>query len=310
MNPFKETAAEVRRRVAAVVVLYHPTDRELANLAACAGQTGRLYVVDNSDGGGNHGAVSAALADADPDLWVYLPAGKNRGIAWALNAGAEAARGDGYEFLLTLDQDTELRTGIVIRLLGALERLRDDGEPVGLVAAHAAPPEQVPDDAPLPDMDRPVVDFPLIVPTSGNLICLRAHGAVGGFDEDYFIDDVDFEYCLRLADAGYRVAWMPHLTVRHRWGEAAWRDFLWWKEIPVSGHSPLRRYYITRNRLITLRRYAGRFPEMKRLYWRMTWREWTGILLFETRRPAKIWAALTGVAHFLIGRRGARYRVL
>lgn len=113
MNSTGGIEAGIRRRVAAVVVLYHPTDLELDNLSACISQTGRLYVVDNTGNGGCRKAVADTLAGSDADAWEYQAAGKNRGVAWALNAGAEAARRDGFDYLLTMDQDTGLRKGIV-----------------------------------------------------------------------------------------------------------------------------------------------------------------------------------------------------
>jgi rhamnosyltransferase len=296
----------VRHRIAAVTVLYHPGPEEFANLKTYGRWVGRLYVVDNSENGENREAVSEALNGLNPEAWQYHSAGSNRGIAWALNHGADSARRDGFELLLTMDQDTTVPDGVLPRLLTAYDRLCGNGGRTGIVGAHAVPPGQTPVSYDPDDNGEPVIDFPLIIPTSGNLICLHAHGAVGGFDDGYFIDDVDFEYCLRLRAAGYVVAWMPHILVGHRWGDASWHDVLWWKGIPASRHSPLRRYYITRNRLYSLRRYARRFPEMKPLYWRMTWQEWLGILLFETRRMSKIMAAVTGVAHFMIGRTGKR----
>jgi rhamnosyltransferase len=73
-----------------------------------------------------------------------------------------------------------------------------------------------------------------------------------------------------------------------------------------TNHSPLRRYYVTRNRLSVWRRYArsdGRFVAMEM---RQSIREWVGIAFAETDRPAKLRAILAGFRDALLGRYGAR----
>ena len=292
--------------VAGVTVLYHPTSEHISNLSSYVDQLGRLYVVDNSDAG-NFAAIRSELSPRQFDKITYMPNYGNRGIAWALNRGALTARKHGYTHLLTMDQDTGVPAGTVDALKTVFERLRREGKQIGLVAAHAVPPAFFPPDYRVPNPEALYVDYPLIVPTSGNLICLGAHGHVGGFDEEYFIDDVDFEYCLKLKKSGYLAAWLPQLLVAHHWGEVTRHDFLFWKNWAASHHSPLRRYYITRNRLYSLRRYKKDIPEMKRLYWRMTYEEWRGILLFEKQKIKKILSAIIGTVHFLADRKGSRY---
>ena len=292
--------------VAGVTVLYHPTSEHISNLSSYVDQLGRLYVVDNSDTG-NFAAIRCEMSARQCDKITYMPNYGNRGIARALNRGAQAARKHGHRYLLTMDQDTGVPAGTVAALKTVFNRLRREGKQIGLVAAHAVPPAFLSPGYQVPDPEVLQVDYPLIVPTSGNLICLQAHRHVGGFDEEYFIDDVDFEYCLKLKKSGYLAAWLPQLLVAHHWGKVTRHDFLFWKNCAASHHSSLRRYYITRNRFYSLRRYKKDIPEMKRLYWRMTYEEWRGILLFEKQKIKKILSAIVGTVHFLAGRKGSRY---
>jgi rhamnosyltransferase len=292
-----------KNAVAGVAVLYHPTSGHIRNLSTYVDQLGRLYVVDNSVED-NFATIRREMSPGQLNKIIYMPNHRNRGIAWALNRGAQAARKDGYAYLLTMDQDTTVPDGTVAALHGILKRLCREGKKIGLTAAHAIASDSVPADYRVLDIDALYVDYPMIVPTSGNLICLQAHQQVGGFDEDYFIDDVDFEYCLKLKKNGYLAAWLPQLPVAHNWGDVTRHDFLFWKNWAASHHSPLRRYYITRNRFYTLSRYKKDFPEMKRLYRRMTYEEWRGILLFEQEKIKKIRSAIVGTVHFFAGRKG------
>lgn len=293
----------IQKTVAGMVVLYRPSDRHIRNLAVCCSQVDRLYVVDNSETG-HFEQMRQEIPSYLLTQITYLPNHGNAGIARALNQGADAARKEGYALLLTMDQDTGMPPGTVSALCAVMSRLCAEGKKIGIVAAHAAPADALPPDYTVPDPDRIHVDYPLIVPTSGNLIRLDVHQAVGGFDEAYFIDDVDFEYCLKLKRNGYGVAWLPRVLLAHNWGTATHHDFLFWKNWVASHHAPIRRYYITRNRLFTLRRYSREFPEMKRPYRRMNREEWRGILFFEKQRLRKIAMAALGVCHFLIGRKG------
>jgi GT2 family glycosyltransferase len=69
-----------------------------------------------------------------------------------------------------------------------------------------------------------------------------AFRAVGGFDEDYFVYHEDVDFCLRLAQRGYRVRYEPAAVARH-------------KVPPDKRRAPERLYYLTRNKLLLLRRH-------------------------------------------------------
>jgi len=88
------------------------------------------------------------------------------------------------------------------------------------------------------------VDFCI---TAGSLISLEAYSNVGGFNENFFIDYVDFEYCLKLKRNFFKIIKNPKAQLLHTVGELKK-----WNIGPVSfystNHSPLRLYYRTRNR--------------------------------------------------------------
>ena len=55
----------------------------------------------------------------------------------------------------------------------------------------------------------------MTVMTSGNLLNIAAHKKVGGFDEKYFIDCVDWEYCLKLNTMNYQVLTLNDIELNH-----------------------------------------------------------------------------------------------
>lgn len=83
----------------------------------------------------------------------------------------------------------------------------------------------------------------------------EAIAKTGGFNEDYFIDSVDFEYCLRLLQKGYKVARYDGVCIQHELGEE--KKIL---GIKYYSHNRLRNYYIARNHMDITRRFYKSFP--------------------------------------------------
>ncbi|HEY4653101.1 MAG TPA: glycosyltransferase, partial [Cyclobacteriaceae bacterium] len=114
--------------VAAAVVLYNPPTHVVDTIRTYAGQVDHIYIVDNSTT--QDPAILNELRSIDHSL--YITNHGNHGIARALNTAAEKALADGYEFLLTMDQDTRLPADFVEQLLEVLSEVPADK--LGIVA--------------------------------------------------------------------------------------------------------------------------------------------------------------------------------
>jgi rhamnosyltransferase len=262
-------------QVAGVVVLYNPVIGVLDNIRSYLPQIGRLYAIDNSE-------------TADPEIVRQLAAmpavmyrsnGGNRGVASALNSGAERALTDGYRYLLTMDQDSRAVSGMVSVLLECLSKL--DSTQVGIIS-----PDHVtkPGTRSVAGEDCRKVQY---VMTSGNLLNLQAYQTVGAFNEDLFIDFVDVEYCLRLNAHGFSVFQAMNAHLEHQVG-----DLVGIKLGPfplyITSHSPLRMYYKTRNRFYVTNLYRRKCPAF---WWQDRLRfflEMCRLLLFEPQKKHKI----------------------
>jgi rhamnosyltransferase len=289
------------KNVCAIVVTYHPDEAVWPNLAAIRRQVDRVVVVDNSADAVTAERLSTLAAEGGYEV-ILNP--ENLGIAAALNAGAARAIARGYEWLATFDQDSRVPDGFVATLLGQL--------------------------AAFPNRDRVAIVSPLYVDrflgtvsspsmrlnggldeavpvrvtaSSGNLVRARAFEALGGLRADFFIDCVDFEFCLRARRAGWLVLEARKARLEHAQGRAERRKLLWRRPV-VNDYPAERRYYQARNRLILIARYATFDPS-----W--IFRDAFGytcdtvkMLLFCRERPRKIRAMLRGVAHAFTGRRG------
>ena len=88
---------------------------------------------------------------------------------------------------------------------------------------------------------------------------LTAYDKIGPFREDFFIDSVDHEYCLRAHHKGFKIIFVLKPLFYHAMGYKVKVNFLGFK-VTVSNYSHSRRYYIARNRLILTREYFLKEP--------------------------------------------------
>lgn len=266
MNPQTDRSL----RIAGVVVLYYPGTDLRENLDSYIKQVDKLFIIDNSD----HASFEvvrmiASLPNAD-----YLPNNSNLGIAAALNIGANRALEQGFDLLLTMDQDSKASPDMIRLMLESLTGR--DMTKIGMIAPfHLTRSGHYPGK----DICREVMT-PM---TSGCLLNLKVFETIGSFREELFIDFVDNEYCLRLRKLGYRVLQANKALLEHNVG-----DIKKYGPFIATNHSPLRRYYKTRNRFYVFSHYFHAFPghclfDLVRLA-----KEITSIILFEEKKCAKL----------------------
>jgi rhamnosyltransferase len=282
-----------RQRVCAVVVTFDPDEELMRRLTIVREQVDGLVVVDNSLSASRREVVAQAVAATGATL-VSNP--QNLGIAAALNQGASRALESGYEWLLMLDQDTWPEPFMIDELARAYQacpfrdRLAIVGSAVPETQSYAY------------CRGRSWAEQEAVI-TSGSLLRLEAFQRGGPFREDFFIDYVDLEYCLRMRSLGYRVILTCRPTMQHHIGHPR-RHRLVYRDVTPTHHSPLRRYYITRNRIVVWRQYARTEPRF------VAWdavacvKEAIKLLFFERDRGAKARAMARGVRDALAGRLG------
>lgn len=234
-------------KIAGVVVLYRPDNAVYKNIQSYLQDIDKLYIVDNSE------IQNLELVQQINGLSnvVYIWNGDNEGIAKALNVGAKNAINDGFDFLLTMDQDSQANAGMVLSLIAA-------GENIGFAKIGVlAPMHQIG-----VEHERPKVDgyySVLSAWTSGSLVNLAIFKQVGPFREDLFIDFVDHEFCLRIKANGYDVYKVTAAILNHAIGKNLRQIRVLGIPLLVTNHSSLRRYYITRNRFFVTRLFRNRF---------------------------------------------------
>lgn len=227
--------------VCAVVVTYHPDPGFPDRLARVRRQVGRVVVVDNGSSPPVREMLRNAAAGTDVDLILN---DANLGVATALNQGIGHARNRSFRWALTLDQDSIVEPFLVGALFKAYDAFpaRDT---VAVVGSNYFDEKRGKTLVPEFPARPPCLEQTTVI-TSGSLISLDAYGKVGPFRDDFFIDHVDDEFCLRARSKGYKVILCRRSAIRHSIGSAnAVRIF--GREVWTSNHSAARRYYMLRN---------------------------------------------------------------
>lgn len=173
------------------------------------------------------------------------------GIAAALNVGVREALSRHYPWVVLFDQDSTVTSGFIEAMArGYRDHPLRDG--VGVFCPHyvdRASGVAVKTTGLLAD------GSPMVAMTSGSLMPMWTFERCGWFLEDLFVDQVDVEYCFRLRSAGYLIARCDEARLLHAAGSPRTYRVSVFGSFRATHHSPLRRYYITRNRLWIVRKY-------------------------------------------------------
>jgi rhamnosyltransferase len=281
--------------ICTIVVTFNPDVTLHTRLESLTKGVARLVVVDNGSDAKSRDTLE--LIAREPKAQVIYN-NENLGLAHALNQGLALAHKAGLPWLLTLDQDTTPLQNMVDTLTAAYDACPFRQEVAVVGSRFGAALEQ-------PISQGAAFTEETVVITAGSLLDVDAALAVGGFREDFFIDFVDIELCLRLRRAGLRVIRSSAPTIQHEVGQPRSHRLLS-REVTATHHNALRRYYMTRNRIIVWREYLGRersfvLHDMKRFA-----KELVKLVFFEEGRTRKLLQLVRGLADGLTGRTRAR----
>lgn len=294
-------------KVGGVLVSYRPQDGVEDNIRAIARQVSLLCIVDNTGDGGYD-------FDVLPDNVLLIKESTNVGIAAAMNHGVDVLVSHECGFFILFDQDTKIHDGFVDEMLVFhTAMVADVGGPVicgpnffdrnsrtfaGFSVLKGLGYKVMRCNG---SGGRPLEsDF---VITSGTLIEQKTWDLVGRFRDDYFIDHVDTEYCLRARRLGVGIRVNCNTVIDHSIGEREKRRLLG-VVIKPNHHSHVRRYYITRNGLNVMFLYARHFPGFVSLTFARLAHEFLSIVFFERDKVKKLFAIARGAWHSMLGRMG------
>ena len=273
-------------KIAAVVVLYNPKQKNIDNINKYIDSVDKLYVIDNSED-----EIIRLTSDKKIE---YIKLNENKGLAYALNLGAKKAIEDKYKYLLTLDQDSNMTSKNVDKMIEFLDSTKIDK--IGLISPY----HDIGFDE---EGKKGEVEERLEVMTSGNIIDLDAYSIIGGFKDWLFIDCVDYDYCLNLNKNGFKVLRLNDVIMKHSLGDLVVHK-LFGKEYPCFNHNPIRRYYIVRNTYYINQMYKDLYPDYCAHLIRVQKGQVKRIIAFEKNKIKKLKMMHKGYKDFKKGIKG------
>lgn len=269
--------------VAAVIITYNVENDFKERINRLKGKVDEIIVVDN----GSKAETINMLNELEKEVTViYLE--DNKGIASALNKGIKYSIEKGYNWILTLDHDSIITDNMIKNMLTCYEGLNNElKEKVAmLVPVHVEEKEyQNGSNINEEKASNSYIEV-LTEITSGALTKAEIYKNVGMYDEKLFIDLVDHDYCLSLNKKGFKIIQVNNATLIHNLGESVRKSILGLKMIPTN-HSPLRRYYMSRNRHYIWEKYKEDFPSWVLTDKRRFITENLKIVLFEDNKIEK-----------------------
>ncbi|MFC7850187.1 glycosyltransferase [Arthrobacter sp. NPDC057388] len=285
--------------IIASIVTFEPDIHRLRqNLEAIAPQVPNVIIYDN--GSSNRDEIERVAAAIPNTAVIYSRT--NDGIAAALNRLAEACLERGATHILTLDQDSVCSPAMVSGLAPEL------GDGVGMVTPYIVDRNKLTLEdyqrLTLPQVERYEQPARRGAITSGAMVSLDAWARIGGFDELFFIDYVDYDFNKRLMDAGYSILRVNTVPLLHEVGRAT-RTWLlvprkdlagrWHVErFFAFGHSATRCYYKARNRVLFTRKHGRTLGITHEGVWQLP-QQIALTLMFEKQRSAKLKSFVRGI---------------
>lgn len=238
-------------KIAACVILYNPKPEHIRNIQTYLDAVEKIYVFDNTETDTNENLFS------EFDKIEYFSTKNNLGLPIHLNEASVKAITDGYDYLLTMDQDSSFKDTTLTEYFNSIENFNSK-ESVAVFGLEFA---EI-------DKENNLTKFPKYIEknyliTSGSVINLDNYHTIGGFDNNLFIDGVDIDYCFGALSIGLKNIEFQGLYMKHNLGERVFRASifsLFLKKKKRLVHSDIRIYYMQRNSMYLLNKYNEKLP--------------------------------------------------
>lgn len=257
--------------IAAITVLFEPEaiglEKIISNIKSYSEYCKKIYIIDNSSK--IHKQITEAINNG-----VYISNKNVGGIAGAQNRGCQQALEDGFEWGLTMDQDSFFDREQIQNYISQAEKYVKKDKNIVLLGPK------------IKNLNETIfwtkqIRFKILSPlkrkilgkktnpkfildieekyrliSSGNILNLHSWKDVNGFDEFLFIDQVDYDLCHKLKRNGKKIIQFNKIFLNHRNGEKQKFTLLIKHQ---AAYTPFRLYHIFRNIFIEI----YRFPEYK-----------------------------------------------
>ena len=256
------------------IVLYNPDPKKILELIRICSdyRYSKILLYDNTPG-------TQSLDSLLSEKIILFKSTENVGIAGAHYHACKVAENENFDFIIFLDQDTQLPVNFINNMLMGFYRLQKLYPRLCAIGPEWRDPrfyawkqkEKLRNS--LKNKLRArlkkivkwrkekiqkllMVDHVII--SSGMLICVPTLRKIGYPKKEYFIDLVDIEWCLRALSKNFQIEILHAVQMKHTIGE-----FKASKNSMLQYRNPMRYYYSIRNSFFLFR--EKKFPFSFRL---------------------------------------------
>lgn len=279
-----------------VVVWFNPDEEVIENIKSYIQEIERLYIIDNSNKD-NSFLLSGCECQKKCE---YISLGENKGLAYALNIGCDKAIEDGFEYILTMDQDSCFEDNAVDILKKVNE---EENNKYAIICPNIKSVyyENGEKKTAYYTCKKDEKVMPNWVITSGSLMNASVYQKVKGFDDEMFIAHLDVELGIKIFQANEKILMVGSAILEQRFGNSAPKKILW-KTVYPSYDKPVRSYYMVRNQIHLEKKYGKEIRSFIGCY---IWKKFVKTMLFEDEKKEKCLMMIRGYCDGKQGRMGA-----
>lgn len=270
-------------RICSGIITYNPTLTDVSTcLEALCNQVERVIIIDNA----SKNVKSLQEVVSKYANVTLVKNSQNIGFAKALTQVFEWAKSQGFDWVLTLNDDSVVPSNMISEYKKILENQGNlENAKNAKVAIVCSLLKNRLDGTILHSKCHEDECI-----TSGSLTSVEAWQKIGGFDEWLEIDGVDLDFSRRLARAGWKIVECQNVIMEHQIGKARSINLII-KHPIVWNHNANRKYYIARNMQVVDYK-MGTYSYAKSL--RAVVRDMIFVALWEKNKFAKIRAMIRG----------------
>lgn len=224
----------IKSKRCAIIVWFNPSQENVEKIKTYNSYFSHLYIVDNSSN--DNKELLTELSS-----YTYIPNYENLGIAKAQNIACQKALDEKYEWVLMMDQDSFWDKNQLEKYFSMIDEYIKKGyRSFGTKTSTS------------PKLDSDIEEMDILM-ASGNFFSLKDWQSVGGFREEFFIDEVDHDFSLKLQKKyGNCLLLFNTIFMEHQLGDPKKTIFK-----RLDFHKGLRLYYMTRNLLYLTEEYPA-----------------------------------------------------
>ncbi len=289
--------------ICAIITTFRPDEGIYQRVMRVKDQVG--FIVIMNDGGCDENVLKLnKWFEGLKEICLYHNR-SNIGIAASLNVGISIAKKKGYRWILTLDDDSLVMPYCIERLINSLKNIRLE-KPIGLIGMSWKEVNDIEEKILMGENITYTEKRGII--TSGSFFSVEIYDIVGPFREEFYIDSVDYDYCLRVRGKGLAVVKLDEIGFEHMLGRSKVFNIMGFKII-IENHEAFRIYYGFRNSTVLALEYLIKDPLYSLAVLVRHMKILSFIFIFEADKKEKLIEVIRGLRDGLTRNLGKRIRV-